>query len=153
MAKLGPVLVEVLQVTQVRNGPEHVFTAMANYNVGLFFLRQKDYARAEPYLRKHLSFSVKNNPEHWARFRSESKLGRCLLGQKRYAEAERLLLSAYNGMKLRAAGPLPANQIDLRNAVEWIAQLYDEWGAKDKAKEWSRRFDELAFPKSPFAPP
>jgi len=153
MAKLGPVLMEALQVTLVRNGPDHGFTAIANYNVGAFCLVQKDYVRAEPYLREHLSFFVKNDPEHWSRFASQSMLGRCLMGQKKYAEAEQHLLSAYNGMKPRAAGPLPANPGSLRRAVEWIAQLYDEWGEKDKAKEWSRRFDELAFPKSPFAPP
>ncbi|MGO9466026.1 MAG: hypothetical protein ACLQVF_17940 [Isosphaeraceae bacterium] len=33
-----------------------------------------------------------------------------------------------------------------------IAQLYREWGEKDKAMEWLMRFEDMGFPKDPLAP-
>ncbi len=55
-------------------------------------------------------------------------------------------------MNSRAAGLTPGNQGELRRVVELIAQLYREWGEKDKAMEWLMRFEDMGFPKDPLAP-
>jgi len=161
MKKLGAVLMEALQVTQVRNGPDHPFTAFGNQSVGMFFLAQKDYAKAEAYLREHLAFCVKNHAEEWDRFASESVLGYCLIGQKKYAEAEQRLLSAYNGMKVREKSTPAGHEADLRKVVEQILLLckdagkllnkatLDEIRADPRFQELER---DVKFPANAFAP-
>jgi hypothetical protein len=33
---------------------------------------------------------------------------------------------------------LANSQVPIDQVIEWLVQLYDEWGRKDKADEWRR---------------
>ena len=150
--KLGAALVEALEITRFRYGPDDALTVGGNQAVGAFFLKQHEFAKAEPYLRDTLAYRVKTEPDHWRRFWAESMLGECLVGQKNYAEAERRLLSACTEMKARRENVPPQYLPQLGRTMERLIQLYDAWGQKDKAEGWRReRIDSVL--DDPFAPP
>ena len=116
--------------------------------VGSILVTQKEYARAEPYLRDCLATRIKTDPEGSGRIASEGWLGLCLLGLKKYAEAETLLLSAYD--RDNARKDKPGASTSPLNLLNQMIKLYDAWGKKDKAEEWRTKRDDLGFPVDPF---
>jgi hypothetical protein len=63
--------------------------------------------------------------DHW--------LGACLLAGQQYEEAERLLVPSYQVLKLDPGVPARHKAMALRHVV----QLYEAWGKKDKAAQYS----------------
>ena len=106
---------------------------------GLNYLKQNDYAGAEPFWRERLRILDRMNPDDWRTFNSKSMLGASLLGQKKYADAEPLLVAGYEGMREREARIAVPNRTRLTGALERIVQLYDAWGKKDQADERRKR--------------
>jgi len=90
----------------------------------------------EPMLRECLSIRLEQLPDDWRTFNTQNMLGGSLLGQQKYADAEPLLLSGYEGMKLREASIPPAGRLRLKEALERLVRLYDEWGKVDEAAKW-----------------
>ncbi len=68
-------------------------------------------------------------------------VGGALLAQKKYADAEPLLLWGCEGMKQRKARIPPQGKIRLTEALEWLVQLYEATGPKDKVKKWRKELD------------
>jgi WD40 repeat protein/serine/threonine protein kinase len=110
--------------------------------LGQNLLQQRKYADAEPVLRDCLALREKAEPDAWTTFNTRSMLGGSLLGQEKYAEAEPLLLQGYQGMKQRAAQIPPIGQPRLREAVERLVQLYDDWDKPEQAAEWRKKLEE-----------
>jgi hypothetical protein len=111
---------------------------ISNYQAQLAWnlLHQMKYAAAEPLLRDCLKVREQKQPDAWTTFNTQSMLGACLLGQKKYAAAEPLLLQGYEGMKQRAAQIPKASQLHLREALDWLVELYEAWGKQDEAARW-----------------
>ena len=93
-------------------------------------------AHVEPMLRECLSIRLEKLPDDWRTFNTQNMLGGSLLGQHKYADAEPLLLSGYEGMKIREASIPPAGRDRLKEALERLVRLYDEWGKVDEAAKW-----------------
>jgi hypothetical protein len=114
--------------------------------VGFTLLRERDFARAESFLRVYLDLAAKQPSDGGFRFPAESALGACLLGQKKYAEAEPFLLSGYNGL-LKYEDKSPAasrrqwasGKNELTEALERLVQLYDAWNRPEKAAKWRKK--------------
>jgi serine/threonine protein kinase/tetratricopeptide (TPR) repeat protein len=139
LKKLGPVLIEARDVTRARWGPDSGLTAGANQAAAALLLFQKDYAKAEPYLREILDFRIKNEPESWARFKDEGCYGACLLDQKKYAEAAAALISAYEGMKARENDAPEQERTLVTSSLDRIIRLYEAWGKTDEAEKWRKK--------------
>lgn len=113
------------------------------------------FGEAESALRESLAIRMVKFPYIWSRFNIESMLGASLLGQRKYAEAEPLLLSGYEGMKVReAAIPAPDRQ-RLTEAGERLVSLYESWGQPEKAEAWRQklRLGSRNLPEDVFARP
>jgi eukaryotic-like serine/threonine-protein kinase len=127
-ARSEPVLIESVALTRSRWGPDHWLTADGNGAVGRNLLALGKYQGAERYCRDEVEFRIKNSPNDPRRFWAELHLGIALLGQEKAHEAKSLLLSAWNGLRPRAATrPLPTTS-DLPRIVEQLLQLTDESG-------------------------
>ena len=100
-------------------------------------------AEAEPLARECLALRQVLIPDDWRTFNARSMLGGSLLGQKKYAEAEPLLLSGYEGMKLRE-DKIPANgKPRLKETLQRLVQLYEAKGQSENAAEWNRKLTEF----------
>ncbi len=63
--------------------------------------------------------------------------GKMLLDAKAFAEAEPLLLEGYAGLsQTEVQLPPEVKKARLRDAAEWLVQLYDAWGKPDEAAMW-----------------
>lgn len=84
-------------------------------------------------------------PDDWGTFQAQSLLGGALLGQNKFAEAEPPLLSGYNGLKQRE-DQIPANvrQLQVKEALERLVQLYQATGQTEKSAQWKQQLDELS---------
>src|SRR5262249_26939872 len=78
--------------------------------------------------------------------RTQRTLGACLLGQKKYDKAEPLLVEGYKSLKywetVRFA-PTPFYRWRQVETLEWLVQLYDEWGKPDEAAMWRKELEAV----------
>jgi choice-of-anchor C domain-containing protein len=74
-------------------------------------------------------------------FGIKSLLGGALLGRKKYADAEPLLLAGYEGMREREDTIPPTGRYRLTEALEWLAQLYEAAGEREKAAAWGKKLE------------
>ena len=132
--------VEELRARPVPDDPQ-----LASALVGLTrnLLRQKKFAEAEPLARECLTIRERQLPDDWQTFNARSLVGRSLLGQTNYAEAEPLLLSGYEGMKLRADSIPDGSKGNVNAALKYLIQLYQGTGQSEKAAEWEKHLAEL----------
>ncbi len=105
-------------------------------------LTEEKYVQAEPLAREVLATREKQMPDDPRTFNARSILGGCLLGQKRYGDVEPLLLSGYEGMKLRESKIPWEGRYVLKNALQRIVQLYEATNRPDKAAEWKQKLTE-----------
>jgi tetratricopeptide (TPR) repeat protein len=161
MTQLGRVLVEAAQITRNRWGPDAPLTAAANQSAGMFFLIQRDYAQAEPYLRDWWASCVKNGPDRGGRYLSELQYGLCLLAQKKYPGARPRLLAAYKGMRPGRQPATDLDQAELGWLLEQLTQLRDGDGRPlgeavlavlHRDPGVAAIVLDLQFPGNPFAP-
>ncbi len=71
-----------------------------------------------------------------------------LLGQKKYADAEPLLLSGYEGLKLRETMISPGGKVHLKEAIQRLVKLYEATDKADKAARWKEKLAEFETPKT-----
>jgi tetratricopeptide (TPR) repeat protein/predicted Ser/Thr protein kinase len=116
--------------------PGDIQAAVAN--LALVYVSEGKFAESERLSRQTLEFDEKNQPDDWERFRAESLLGASLSGQKKYAEAEPLLLDGYQGMFARKEKMGVPNLYHLEHARQFLAQLYQSWGKREKAAAWGK---------------
>ena len=107
-------------------------------------LAAKKFTEAEPVARDGLARRAKGFPAGaWQIFSAQRALGASLLGQRKFAEAETVLLEAYAGLKKNEAA-IPADyKVRIRDAADYLAQLYAERGPPAKAREWKQRVEEF----------
>jgi tetratricopeptide (TPR) repeat protein len=143
--KAEPLYRELLEQARMHMGADDPNTTSAMAVLGLNLLRQKKHSDAEKLLRDCLALRKKNDPDGWTTFNTQSMLGEAVLGQKRYADAEALLRSGYEGMKKRQARiPFQVRALRLREALQRLVRLYDEWGKKDEAARWRKELEAVA---------
>jgi eukaryotic-like serine/threonine-protein kinase len=144
--RAGPIFGEVIKGRKHKLGPEHEEVAFALYRLGRNYVKQEKYAEAEPLLRECLAIYQKKLPDDWGHFDTQFLLGASLLGQKKYAEAEPLLLAGQQGLRARADKVPPYAKIRLTEAIQWLVQLYDATGNRDKAQEWRKKLQKRPNP-------
>jgi tetratricopeptide (TPR) repeat protein len=120
------------------DSPDHAATLAVR---AALLLSQKKPVEAELKLRECLAIRQKLQPDDWTTFDTKSMLGEALLEQKKYADAEPLLLAGYEGLKQRAAKIPSQEKAYLTKALERLEQLYEAWGKKDKAAQWSKELE------------
>ena len=123
MTRLGRVLVDAAQITRARFGSEASLTERANLSAGTFFLNQRDYARAEPYLRDCWAFWAKRGPGQAEGSLHELQYGLSLLAQKKYTQAHPRLLAAYKGLRPGGEPAGGLDQAELGWLIEQLAQI------------------------------
>jgi len=131
-------LIEALEISRKRVGPDHPGVASGNQVVGSVFIRLGKFAEAEPYLRESWRIYLQTAPDSAYTFWTEILLGVSLLGQKKFAEAEPRLLSGYQGLKGTDGTVSPERKSPTNQVLDRIIQLYDRFGRKDKADEWRK---------------
>ncbi|PWU10955.1 MAG: hypothetical protein C5B51_03515 [Terriglobia bacterium] len=127
---------EILDVRRRVLGSEHPDTILVLAALGRVRIQQQRYHDAEPLLREALNTYKKVFPTGWQRYSTEALLGSSLAGQEKYAEAEPLLISGYQGLTERAAVIPAESRYAIREALERIIQLYQDWGKPEKAAQW-----------------
>jgi len=129
---------EVTPAPISRRAPRHLDTALFRLDV-YAYVSQEQFVQAEPLAREAFEFNRKEQPGNWQRFRAESLLGASLAGQRKYAEAEPLLLEGYQGMLARKNLIGVPDWYHLDRAREWLVQLYQAWGKREKAADWQKK--------------
>jgi eukaryotic-like serine/threonine-protein kinase len=119
-----------------------ILSARLNH-LALALLLQGKLAEAEPLARESLEIRDEKFPNDWSRFNAQSLLGAILLGQKKYAEAEALLVSGYDGMKLREDKAAVTHKFVLRQALEHLVQLYEATNQPEKVSQWKAKLNDF----------
>jgi tetratricopeptide (TPR) repeat protein len=130
---------KVLDLQRRVLGPEHPKRLASMNDLAFLYLSQGNYAQAEPLLHEALNGYQKSMNDTWDRYNCQSLLGASLAGQEKYAEAEPLSVSGYEGMLQREATIPAASRFKLRQAGEWIIQMYQHWGKPEKAAMWKQK--------------
>jgi serine/threonine protein kinase/uncharacterized protein YjgD (DUF1641 family) len=138
-----PLFRELLGIQERKFGSQSAQYAVAIARLGVNLLFQKKYDQAESLLRAELDAADKNQPNNWTTFNTRSTLGSALLGQHKLAEAETLLLSGYQGMKVREAHIPASFKGRLKQAVTRLVELYNAKGDTTHAVEWQKQLTEL----------
>ncbi len=124
-----------LELVQRESGEKSVAAAAELAAWGLALLERGDGKQAEQTLRQCLSIRTDTQPEFWSTFNTQSMLGGALLSQRRFDEAEPLLVSGYEGMKLRET-TIPAQAANrIPQALDRLIELYT---ALEKADELAK---------------
>lgn len=139
IAKLVPELLASARTELPKNGKQ---IASVLSSCGRGFLALKAWTDAEPVLRECLTIREKLEADDWRTFNTSSMLGGSLLGQEKFAEAEPLLISGYEGMKLREEKIPAVGRPRLTESIERLVELYTAWQKPEQAKEWSTRLEE-----------
>ena len=105
-------------------------------NLGEMYQLQRNDKAAEELLRKCLVEREEKEPKSFRLASTQSMLGRVLAEEKKFEEAESLLLAGYKGLKDNAGKTPIWGKYYLPDTLEWLAQLYDDWGKSDEAKKW-----------------
>jgi Tfp pilus assembly protein PilF len=141
-ARAESLFIQVVEGRRQRLGPEHQNVAVTLADLGLNYLQQKEYAKAEVRLRECLQICEKRLAESWHHFHAQSLLGGSLLGQQKYAEAEPLLRRGYEGLKARERIIPADDRMCLTEALERLVQLYAAWDKKAEAAKWHRKLED-----------
>jgi serine/threonine protein kinase/tetratricopeptide (TPR) repeat protein len=136
LARAESIFIQVWEGRKRWLGPEHPDVAVTLADLGLNYLQQKEYTKAEARLRECLQICERNLPRSWRNFHAQSLLGGSLLGQQKYEEAEPLLRRGYEGLKARERTIQADERTCLTEALERLVQLYDAWGKPEQAKQW-----------------
>jgi tetratricopeptide (TPR) repeat protein len=126
-----------------QNGPTSEATTRVLAELARCLLVARKPAEAERIARECLTIRVKQQPDAWRTFGTQSLLGGALLGQQKYADAEPLLVKGYQGMQEREAKIPPLFKPRLREAVEWLIQLYEATDRKDEAAKWRMKLEAI----------
>jgi eukaryotic-like serine/threonine-protein kinase len=99
-------------------------------------LHQGKCAEALPFAREANERWKNDRSDNWQRFAAQSVLGEGLVCTKDFSGAEPLLISGYNGLK-DSVSRMPAHEkIQIRQAAERLASLYQEWNKPADAQKW-----------------
>ncbi|MBI3491661.1 MAG: serine/threonine protein kinase [Acidobacteria bacterium] len=139
LSQAEPLFTRALEGMRRTLGAEHPNTLSTMNNLALTYFIQRKYVEAETLLRDLLRVFERTVPDSWRRYTSQSLLGASVAGQGKYAEAEPLLLSAYEGLVQRQQTIPPESRSALKEAGDWIVQLYQSWGKADKVAEWTQK--------------
>jgi tetratricopeptide (TPR) repeat protein len=140
-----------LAAVKANDGPESAAYAAELTGLGSNLLRQNKPADAEPLLRQSLAI-LQKKAGGWATLHTRSLLGASLAGQKNYADAEPLLVQAYQGMKKTSEKDLwhphhgRLTRGRLREALQPLVRLYDDWGKPAEASRWRKELQALEVP-------
>jgi hypothetical protein len=151
--KVGEYLVEALEITRARYGPDHPLTFAGTNAVIQLYLAIGDFARAETFVRNHLAYCLRHNPEGAERYLVEGELGVCLLGQKDLPRAEAALNLAYRWMTYPGQQVPETVREAFKTCASRVVQLCEAMGEKARATTWRMRRADLDFPADPFARP
>ena len=106
------------------------------------------YGEAEASARDCLILREQLMPDSWRTFNARSMLGASLLGQRKYEAAEPLLLAGYEGLSKRAEEiPSEFRKVRLTEALQRLADLYEQTGRQDQAVECKKRLADLDVDK------
>lgn len=119
--------------------PETPAKASALAVRGEALLLEKKPAEAELPLRECLTIRQRILPDDWSTFDAESALGGALAAQRKYEAAEPLLVSGYQGLKLRESAIPAEDRPRVDKARARLAELYESWGKPDEAMKWRTR--------------
>jgi non-specific serine/threonine protein kinase/serine/threonine-protein kinase len=122
-------------------GATHPDTLETIGALGRVRLEEHEYATVEPLLRDALAANEKSPSDDWRRYHIQALLGGSLAGQKKYAEAEPLMLSGYEGLTKREGTIAADTRSVVREAVDRIVRLYEDWGKPAKAAEWRSQLE------------
>ena len=112
-------------------------------NLGEMYQLQGRHTEAEKLLRQCLAEREKKQPDSFLLASTQSMLGRVLAERKKFADAEPLLLAGYAGLKGHAGKTPGWGKNYLPHTLEWLAQLYKDWGKPAEAAKWRSKRDAV----------
>jgi hypothetical protein len=133
---------ELLQAARDKFAADSLDHFAALADAGWLLMEAKVYTDSEPLLRESLSRGEQHFPDLWRTQHAKLLLGVSLLGQKKLADAEPLLVAGYEATRERQAQFAPEPGIAIKQAVQWVVELYEASGQPDKAAEWRTRLED-----------
>ena len=101
------------------------------------------WSDAEIALREALPIREQIEPDAWSTFATQFMLGEALLGQQKFDEALPLLVQGFEGVKQRAARIPPIQIVQLIEALERVARLYETMEKPEEAAKWRGEWEAL----------
>jgi tetratricopeptide (TPR) repeat protein len=142
-------LEELLPFAKMKLGPEHRLAILSMNNLVAAYLEANQWAKAELTARECLRLRETIPSDDWWRFQTMSQLGAALAGQTRYAEAEALVVSGYEGLRVREAQIPALAKSRLGEAAERVVRLYQAWGKPEQADAWKAKLGLAERPADP----
>lgn len=131
-----PLFQESLAVQRMKLGPDNAETLRNMNQVAWLSFCDHQPDAALTLFAECLERRERAEPDLWTTFNTQSMLGEVLLSQQKYAEAEHLLLSGYEGLKVRQAVVPTQSAFMITLALDRLIHLYDAWGKPDEAAKW-----------------
>jgi serine/threonine protein kinase/tetratricopeptide (TPR) repeat protein len=150
-ADAEPLRRDILARRRRAEKPENPSVAFDLSWLGRNLLNQARWSEAEAVLRECLMIREKAIPDDWSRFNAMSLLGDALLGQGEFAAAEGLVVSGFEGMKVREAKMPAAARPRLAEAAERVVRLYEAWGKPEQAAAWKAKLGLADLPADVFS--
>jgi serine/threonine protein kinase/tetratricopeptide (TPR) repeat protein len=119
-------------------GNEHPDVLDSLDNLSRMLFNEGRLAEAEPLAWESLILRQKKFPDDWPTFRASSLLGAILLGQNQCTDAEPVLLAGYAGLNERETRVPPQRRGCLKEAAQWLVQLYEQSANAEEAAEWNK---------------
>jgi tetratricopeptide (TPR) repeat protein len=112
--------------------------------LGLNLERQRKWVEGEKIVRECLDLRERNGAEKWQVATAKRLLGQLLAGQRKFTEAEPLLLAGFRGLKENEQTiPALVRSQRIREAAEFLIQLYEAWDKHDEATNWRKELQAL----------
>lgn len=117
-------------------GSDHAETMNSVTNLGDIYLKQEDFKSAEPVLREIWEYQKRTAPNGWVTAAATGRLGYALTHLGRFEEAEVLVVSGYLDFVAREKQVPGLSKGLLKDAGDYVVELYEAWGRPDRAAEW-----------------
>ena len=137
LAEAEPFAREALALKTQQSGERSVEVATLQLGLARILLLQDRPVDAEALARASLSIRAEKLAGQWRYFSSQAFLARALALQGRRVEAEPLLVEACT--RMQPSGP----EKNVRQAIEWLIELYEADGRGELAAPWRARLQAL----------
>ncbi len=127
---------QMISLSRIIHPAESPELANSLAEASMLLLHCKEFAAAEPLLREVLAIRERSIPDDWRTFNTRSQLGGALMGQGEFSDAEPLLVTGYEGMKVREQYISRGSVHRISEALDRLIDFYTATNQTDLARKY-----------------